>query len=87
MTRTDSGPTTTIFIEGKILGPWVAEIRSTIDAIPTDRARKLDLGAVTFVDAAGAALLAVLMRDGVEITSCSHFLTDLLDQYSRNLPR
>ena len=87
MTQTKLGRTTTVFAEGKILGAWVPEVRSAIDAIPDGHARKLDLGGVTFVDAEGAELISMLRRDGIEIVSCSHFLADLLDRYHRNPPR
>jgi anti-anti-sigma regulatory factor len=87
MTRTQSGPATIIFVEGKILGPWVDEVRSAVAAVPDGQARRLDLTGVTFVDAAGAELLAALRRDGVEIASCSHFVADLLERYARNPPR
>jgi len=84
MTRTDAGPATIILVEGKILGPWVDEIRSAIQGIPAGRLRRLDLAGVTFVDAAGAQLLASLREDGIEITSSSHFIADLLERYARN---
>jgi ABC-type transporter Mla MlaB component len=84
MTRTDAGPTTTIFVEGKILGPWIPEIHSAIKAIPDGQTRRLDLAGVTFVDAAGAQLLSSLQQNGIEIASCSHFISDLLDRYARN---
>ena len=87
MTRAETGPMTTIFVEGKILGPWLAEIRSAIQDIPSGRARRLDLAGVTFVDAAGAELLALLRQDGVQLTSSSHFIADLLERYARNPSR
>ena len=84
MTRTETGPVTTIYVEGKILGPWVAEIRSALQEIPSHHARRLDLAGVTFVDAAGAELLALLRKDGVDVSSSSHFIADLLERYARN---
>ncbi len=86
MTRTESGPATTIFIEGKILGPWVPEIRAAIAAIPNGQSRRIDLAGVKYVDSAGAELLTTLRRDGLEIASCSQFVADLLERYARNPP-
>jgi hypothetical protein len=84
MTRTESGPATTIFIEGKILGPWVPEIVAAIAAIPEGHRRRIDLAGVTFVDHAGIELVAMLRRDGVEVASCSEFIAGLLERRARN---
>lgn len=86
MTRTESGPVTTILIEGKILGPWVPEIRAVIAAIPDSHRRRINLAGVTFVDPAGAELLATLRWDGVEVTSCPEFVAGLLERHARNPP-
>lgn len=84
MTRTESGPTTTIQIEGKILGPWVSEVRSAVDEIPKSNARRLDMAGVSLVDASGAQLILQLQKEGVEVTSCSHFVADLLAHYRQS---
>jgi anti-anti-sigma regulatory factor len=68
-------------VEGEIRGPWVVTVRDAC----ADRGRRsgrlrLDLAAVTYVDAAGARLLRDLMREGVEITACSSFVGELLDR-------
>jgi translation initiation factor IF-2 len=84
MTRAESGPVTTIYIEGKILGPWVSEIRAAIAAIPEGHARRIDLAGVTFVDPPGAELVDALRRDGVEVASCPQFVAGLLEHYGRN---
>jgi len=84
MTRTESGPTTTLFIEGKILAPWISEICSALAAIPSGQTRRIDLAGVTFVDLAGARLLAKLRREGVDVASCSPFVAELLRRYAHN---
>lgn len=81
MTRADAGPTATIRVEGKILGPWVSEVRSAVDALPKSGGRRLDLAGVSLVDASGARLLSTLESEGVELASCSHFVSDLLARY------
>jgi hypothetical protein len=66
-------------VEGKLLGPWVDELRN-ICTQPLHRLEQvsLDLAAVTFVDAAGAELLRELIRQGILITRCSPFVAELL---------
>jgi hypothetical protein len=77
MARNDSGRT--LKLEGKLLGPWVDELRNVCTQ-PLNRAEQvgLDLAAVTFVNAAGAKLLRELIREGIIITQCSAFVAELL---------
>ena len=67
----------TIKLEGELLGPWVGSVRDAC-AIRRRRPRRLDLAAVTYVDAAGVQLLRDLMAGGVEIAACSSFVGELL---------
>jgi anti-anti-sigma regulatory factor len=73
------GESLTIKLEGEVLGPWVESLRDAC-AQWARRSRRLglDLAAVTFVDGAGAQLLRDLVRQGNEITMCSHFVAELL---------
>jgi hypothetical protein len=66
-------------LEGKLLGPWVDELRN-VCAEPLNRREliHLDLAEVAFVDAAGAKLLRELIGHGVAITRCSGFVAELL---------
>ena len=75
--RNDSGRT--FKLEGKLLGPWVDELRN-ICMQPLDRLEQvgLDLAAVTFVNAAGAEMLRDLIRQGIIITQCSAFVAEFL---------
>ena len=75
--RNDSSRT--FKIEGKLLGPWVDELRNVCTQ-PFDRLELvgLDLAAVTFVNVAGAELLRELIRKGIIITQCSAFVAELL---------
>jgi hypothetical protein len=47
-------------------------------AVRGRRPRRLDLTAVTYVDAAGIQLLRDLMAEGVKIAACSSFVGELL---------
>jgi hypothetical protein len=72
-------PTQIIKLEGKLLRPWVDEVRQACaaDAGTTERTR-LDLAALTFVDAAGEKLLRDLIDRGIEVVSCSSYVAELL---------
>jgi len=69
----------TIKLEGVLLGPWVGSFR---DACAARGCRtlplRLDLAAVTYVDAAGVQLLRDLMTEGAEIAAYSSFVRELL---------
>jgi ABC-type transporter Mla MlaB component len=59
----------TFQLEGRLVGPWVTELRDCWRRIPCDgkRAVHIDLRSVTYVDAAGQALLADLYRQGADL--------------------
>ena len=67
----------TIKLEGEILGAWVGAVRAA-GTKRGRRPRRLDLAAVTYVDAAGLQLLRDLMAEGFEIAACSSFVGELL---------
>ena len=72
-------PTQTIRLEGKLLRPWVDEVRQAC-ASGTDPAGRtsLDLSALTFVDATGEKLLRELIGQGIEVVACSSYVAELL---------
>jgi hypothetical protein len=71
--------TQTLKLEGKLLEPWVDEVRKAC-ASGTDPSGRtsLDLSALTFVDAAGEGLLRDLFGRGIEVVACSSYVTELL---------
>jgi hypothetical protein len=69
---------TVVKLEGKLLQPWVAEVRSFFIPTRANSFPALDLSAVTFVDGPGTDLLRDLLREGVPIVSCSPFVAALL---------
>jgi len=77
--RISGSDSETLRLEGKLLEPWLGELRQAC-VPPTARPTgiRLDLSAVTFVDAAGAQLLRDLMRQGIAIAACSAFVAELL---------
>jgi len=68
-----------LVLEGRLIGPWVAELRGAA-AAAAGGARKLDLdlAGVTFADEEGVAALRALRQDGVRLMAASGFLTALL---------
>jgi anti-anti-sigma regulatory factor len=66
-------------LEGKLVQPWVEELAQVCTHWTANtHAIRLDLSAVTFVDAAGTQLLRELIRQQVAITACSRFVAELL---------
>jgi anti-anti-sigma regulatory factor len=66
-------------LEGKLLQPWVEELAQVCTHwTDSKHAVRLDLSAVTFVDAAGAQLLREQIRQGIAIAACSRFVAELL---------
>jgi hypothetical protein len=75
-----------IRLEGKLVEPWVEEVRR---ACPASRGpRGLDLSAITFVDAAGERLLRELLGEGIDVVACSGYVAELLrSRAAGTLPR
>jgi anti-anti-sigma regulatory factor len=69
----------TLRLEGRVVGPWVGELRQVCEALLTEgRALRLNLVDVTFADADGVGVLSSLKSRGVKLTSCSAFLKEQL---------
>lgn len=78
ISRSDEGSAApTIKLEGKLLEPWVDEVRRLVvrDGGPFPR---LDLAELRFVDAAGSRLLRELMARGVQVDACAPYVAELL---------
>jgi ABC-type transporter Mla MlaB component len=69
----------TLKLEGRVVGPWVGELRQVCEALLTEgRTLKLDLAEVMFADTAGVAVLASLKSRGVKFRNCSPFVEEQL---------
>ena len=82
----DSGSQTTpaLKLEGKLLEPWIGELKSACGECPgSPDVVCLDLRDLTFVDAAGVRFLADLIHDGARVTACSDFVAAVLDLNGR----
>jgi anti-anti-sigma regulatory factor len=77
VSRCDS--VTAFKLEGKILAPWVDELRRICSDTPAESTQiHIDLNAVTFLDESGAELMRELIRQGITVTRCSEFIGQLL---------
>jgi hypothetical protein len=77
VSRSDSA--ITFKLEGKVLAPWVDELRRICTEPPHEsRQIHLDLHAITFLDEAGAELMRELIQQGITIAKCSGFIAELL---------
>lgn len=69
---------TTLILEGRLVGPWVEELRRACGETLDPASLVLDLRAVSFVDRDGADLLRNLSERRAEITNCSPFVAEQL---------
>ena len=73
------GQNATLHLEGRVVGPWVEELRLACDQVLRENKRvTLDLTAVSFVDRDGIGLLRKLKACGVAIANCSAFVAQQL---------
>lgn len=71
--------TITLQLEGRVVGPWVEELRQICEPLLADDARlALDLAEVSFADDSGVTLLASLERRGVTLLRPSPFVAEQL---------
>jgi len=77
--RDTSGEEGTLNLEGRIVGPWVDQLRRSCEEVLTTGAPlTLDLAEVDFVDQEGARLLMNLMGSGVALVNCPAFVREQL---------
>jgi hypothetical protein len=69
-----------IKLEGKLLKPWVDEVRCHFRAADAGSSYGLDLSGLSFADRPGVDLLQQLLRQGVRLHSCSPFVAELLQR-------
>ena len=69
----------TLSVEGRIVSEWVAVVEHECRQAARDTPRvRLDLAAVTFIDARGIEVLRRLVTDGVAVVNCREFIGALL---------
>lgn len=69
----------TLRLEGRLIGPWVDELRRCCATISNDGHQlALDLTEVLFADYKGLALLRTLRESNIRLAGCSPFLREQL---------
>ncbi|HSB71081.1 MAG TPA: hypothetical protein VLT62_17270 [Candidatus Methylomirabilis sp.] len=69
----------TIRLEGRVIGPWVNELRRTCEeCFSTGTKLCLDLSEVLFLDRDGVELLRSLRERDVRFLNCSRFVAEQL---------
>ena len=77
----DSSEAISFQLEGKLVGPWVEELRRLSNAaLARSEAVSLDLEKVWFVDSRGIALLRDLAKQKVAQLNCSQFISQQLEE-------
>ncbi len=72
-------------LEGRLSGPWVAELRQcwvTASSTTGGRVTVLDLQEVDFVDDCGRVLLKEMAREGVELRAATPLIRSLVEEVS-----
>ena len=70
---------TKLRLEGRLIGPWVEELRRACEQVLTTGARlSLDLSDVSFLDRSGVKLIRSLRNRNVALLSCSAFIAEQL---------
>ena len=76
-----SNEATQFQLEGKLVGPWVEELRRLSDeALARQKSVSLDLEKVWFIDAHGITLLRDLAAKRVRQLNCSQFISQQLKE-------
>lgn len=70
---------TTLRLEGRVIGPWVAELRTVCEEVFSHgRSVSLDVAEVTFMDREAIALLRKMNGLVVTLVNCPPLLTEQL---------
>ncbi len=73
------GGTVTLVLEGRLIGPWVDELRLACARAQSGlTGLAVDLAGVAFVDRAGLALLRELAGHDTRLSNCSPFVAEQL---------
>ena len=71
-------------LEGRVIGPWVGELRQSCERALAQGARlTLDLADVSFIDGDGIALFRSLKDRRVALRSCAPFVAEQLREVFR----
>ena len=69
-------------LQGRLSGPWVAQLQSSWEKTHAARETRkcvIDLNGVTFVDLDGERMLTTMMKDGAEFRATGVYTRHLVD--------
>ena len=75
-----------IILEGKLIAPWVTELKKTWRALAADLGARefvVDVGDVTFISSEGENALLELMRHGAKFQCRGVFTRHIVEQLTR----
>ena len=74
-----AGQLESLRLEGRIVGPWVAELTRRCEAIRcAGRELELEMSGVSFLDREAVRLVRSLIEQGVDVRACSAFVGEQL---------
>jgi hypothetical protein len=79
-----------LVLEGKLVGPWAAELRSAYDVARADLPAGgllVDMKHISAISQEGENLLLELMKEGVKFRCCGVFTKHILKQVARRATR
>lgn len=77
--------TTRVRLEGRLVGPWVGELRQICEPLVSDGTHlAVDLADVTFADENGVSLLAGLRARGARLLNAMPFVEEQLRSVVRS---
>ena len=79
-----------LVLEGKLIAPWVAELRSACDSARADlhgRELVIVMKHVTTLSQEGENVLIQLMKEGAKFRCCDVFTKHIVRQFSRRARR
>jgi hypothetical protein len=86
-TRTEPAKTT-LELEGKVAGPWVAELEDSWEqAVISHHIVRVVLNAVTFIDAKGKELLTRMHDSGAELAAEGCLTKAIVEEITRRQHR
>ena len=73
-------------VEGRLVHPWISELKSTWTSTKTARRERkcvVDLTGVTFIDKSGENVLAELYKQGAELIATGYYTRHVVDNIER----
>lgn len=77
--KNGTGERQSLRLEGRVVGPWVAELTRRCEAIRgAGHGLELEMAGVSFLDRDAVRLLRSLIEQGVDVRCCSAFVCEQL---------